>query len=359
MNFTISTISPVHIGKGSELQGNFEYLYFKDENLVAVIAPKKVLGVLGDDNLHQWIACIDNNQPLMPLLRDRKSDLRSVHIADRTFKMTTASDKPIRIQLHSGNRKPMIPGSSLKGAIRTALFAEWVLDNPGQVKDKRNLKDFRNNWSDKIINNLAFGNDPNHDIFRLLQVGDSYFSLTEAYSTNVINKHHSDWRIKSELTQVVEAIPAGQTAHFRICYNETLANRAGQNYFNRNQSNLQFNELFPMINSHTKRLLEDEIDYWDNSAGNPSALEDYLDEMKTIYEITNGCNLQQCVIRLGWGSGFRSMTGDWHGKMTDDDYYAMVRSIRPRHPEDLVFPKTTRFINGGVPLGFVKLSLKN
>lgn len=357
MNFNISTLTPIHIGNGIELQSNFEYLYFSDEKRIAVVNAQKVLDILGEEQIDQWISCIDNNQLLLSVLRTRKPDLKSADVADRIISSSSIPVKPIRMQVHSGTGKPLIPGSSLKGAIRTSLFAESILDNSNIIKDLRNLQDFRRNWNDKTINNLVFGNDPNHDIFRLLIVGDALFKKTEAFESNVINKYGDNWRIKPELTQIVETIPAGLNVTFRMQFNELLFKRAGNNYFNRNAIKLKFNELLPNINSHTRRLVEDEIKYWDDKAGNPSALGDYIDEMNNVLEAIDNCSNAECVLRLGWGSGFRSMTGDWHGEMTDNDYYDLVKSIRPRHPETLVFPKTTRFVKGGVPLGFVKLSI--
>ena len=96
--------------------------------------------------------------------------------------------------------------------------------------------------------------------------------------------------------------------------------------------------------------------YWGETEDNPEALGDYVEEMERISNIISSCAANECVIRMGWGSGFRFMTGDWQGNMTEDDYCRLVKSIRPKHPEDLIFPKTTRFINGGMPLGFIKMS---
>ena len=52
------------------------------------------------------------------------------------------------------------------------------------------------------------------------------------------------------------------------------------------------------------------------------------------------------------------MTGDWHINMTDDDYYDLVAALRPTHDETIQYPKTTRMIAGGEPLGFIKLTLQ-
>jgi CRISPR/Cas system CSM-associated protein Csm5 (group 7 of RAMP superfamily) len=91
----------------------------------------------------------------------------------------------------------------------------------------------------------------------------------------------------------------------------------------------------------------------------PDGFEDYLDEMKALLVAIDACGEKECVLRVGWGSGFRSMTGDWQGAMNDDDYDDLVNSLRSRKYEGLMFPKTTRFVGTGVPLGFIKLSIEN
>jgi CRISPR type III-A-associated RAMP protein Csm5 len=359
----ILTLTPLHIGSGNEYQPDFEYLYFEQERKVAVVDAEKVLNILGADNLHQWVACIDNKQPLMPLLRSRKNGMLAEDVAMRPIPAKHTPTRTIREQLHSGNGSALLPGTSLKGAIRTALWAELMLDNTKLAKDKRNLgnEDRRGGfrWSDQPLSKLFFGNDPNHDIFRLLQVGDAEFASTAVYQTDVINKiHNNTWDLKREVRQCVEAIPAGATSTAEIRFNELLSQRA-KSQFNRNAAKLQLEQLFPLINRHTKRLVEDEADYWEDTAGNPEPLEDFVEEMNNIVDAIEACQPSECILRTGWGSGFRSMTGDWHGAMTDDDYERLLKSVRPRHSVDLIFPKSMRFVKGGMPMGFVKLTLQS
>lgn len=358
----LTTLTPLHIGSGTEYQPEFEYLYFEQERKVAVVDAEKVLDILGADNLHQWVACIDNNQRLKALLDQRKSDLKASDVALRPIPAKHFPSRPIREQLHSGNGSPLLPGTSLKGAIRTAVWAELMLDNTQLAKDKRNLgnEDRRGGfrWSDQPLSKLFFGNDPNHDIFRLLQVGDAAFTDTAVYQTDVINKRGSSWEIKASVRQFVEAIPAGASSTTEIRFNELLNQRA-RDQFNRNAAKLQLEQLFPLINRHTKRLVEDEADYWEETAGNPEILEDFVEEMNKIVKAIDTCQPNECILRTGWGSGFRSMTGDWHGAMTDDDYERLLKSVRPRHSVDLIFPKSMRFVKRGMPLGFVMLSIVN
>jgi CRISPR-associated protein Csm5 len=361
----IQTLTPTHIGSGREIQGGYEYVYFKDERKIGVLDPKKVLDIIHEDNLAKWISCIETAKSItenLPQLKSCKSD----DISERVITCNKTVSKPVREQLHTGSGMPMIPGSSLKGALRTAVWAETLLDNAKLAKDKRNLGnvDFRGGfrWSDAPLQKTLFGSDPNHDIFRLLQVGDAHFVHTEVFQTQVLNLKGSAWKIdRGEGKGIspeawVEALPTGTTTTCHIQFNENLLKQAGShNTFNGNASKLQLTSLFALVNTYTQRLVSDEVDFWKNQ-DTPDGFQDFVTEMEVILAATQACGEHECIIRVGWGSGFRSMTGDWHAAMDENDYENLISSLRPRKYEGLMFPKTTRFTDRGVPLGFVKLS---
>lgn len=359
MNINISTLTPIHIGSGTEYQRNFEYIHFEDERKIALLDAQKVLGILGEQQLGHWISCIEQEKPLLPLIRQRKPDVRAVDVAFRQIRAENLPSKSVKAQIHTGVGVPIIPGSSIKGALRTAVWAEWILDNPKMVKSRRNLQNFRNVWDDSFLSKEVFGSDPNHDVFRLLQVGDVAFEgvETRAYEVNTINKMRNGWAIKDTLTQIVETITGEQPSSGRINHNGTLYKLVSGDYFPDTARNTVLDKLFPLVNQHTKRLIEEDIQYWNEKQDNPEPLGNYVEEMQQILAETTQCDKNSCILRLGWGSGFRAMTGDWHAEMTDNDYYSMVRSLRPKHPDNLVYPKSMRFIKGGKPLGFIKLKI--
>lgn len=352
---SIKTITPVHVGSGAEYEKEADFIFFKQENNVAFIDTSKVLSIIGESNIGHWITCIENKESLLSLLKKRKSDLKSADVSSRTVTCRGEPTKPvIRVQIHSGNGKAMVPGSSLKGSIRTAVFSEKLLDSPELVHRGANLKDGNGRFKDAILIKSILGNDPYRDIFRLLQVGDVEFQKTEVIQTDVINKHFNNWRLKPEITQFIEAIPEGQSAMLDLKFNNNLLLYAGH-YFNENANSLELDQLFRLTKEHTARLLEEEYNYW-NDQSNPAELGEYTDYLSDLIAQVDRCNSNETILRLGWGTGFRNMTGDWHGLMSDQDYNDLLRKIRPNHSTDLVFPKTTRFKKGGQPLGFVKLT---
>jgi CRISPR-associated protein Csm5 len=367
----ISTITPVHIGSGMEFQGKNEYVYFPKEKCVAVIDEAKVLAIIEPHNIQHWIDNIQVSEP-----KNRKSiltlpqmqNVKAEQIAKRILSIESGyveEIKALRGQIHSGNGMAMLPGTSLKGALRTALFANHIRnDKNNLIKRSNNLgrTDQQGNvirFDDTSLSKIVFGNSPNEDILRLLQVGDTHFTKTAFYRTESINLKYKKWEIKESITQQVEAIPAGMTATTRLVFNDLLEKQSiSKRLFNDNSQLLVPEKLFPLVNAHTQKIVENELSFWRDGEKNPELLGDFVDKLEEILNIIKNIKQgKEAVIRIGWGTGFHSMTGGWTNLLDDEFYYALVKSVRWKHPDNLLFPKTMRFISGGEPLGFVKLSL--
>ncbi|MBK9639530.1 MAG: type III-A CRISPR-associated RAMP protein Csm5 [Bacteroidetes bacterium] len=163
----IETLSPVHIGSGRQLMGGIEYLYMSKEDSIAVLDDKKILNLLGKERLDKWIAIINQNGSVLELLNNVDPALNSSKIALRNVGCginRPQQQNSIREHLLAGNMKPTIPGSSLKGCIRTAWFRKEVLkiakiDKTKMGKTSFNSKirkeDFK--WNQKQLNEELIG----------------------------------------------------------------------------------------------------------------------------------------------------------------------------------------------------------
>jgi CRISPR-associated protein Csm5 len=367
----ITTLTPLHIGSGIELQGKNEYVFFPKEKCVAIIDEARVLAIIEPHNIQHWIDNIQvsepkNRQSILTL--PKMQNVKSEQIAKRILNIEggfVEEIKALREQIHSGNGMAMLPGTSLKGALRTTLFANYIRNDKSNLIRRSNYlgrTDQRGNvirFDDTPLSKTIFGNSPNEDILRLLQVGDTHFTKTAFYRTESINLKYKKWEIKDSITTQVEAIPAGMTATTRILYNDLLEKRAlEKRLFNDNRRFLVPEKLLSLINAHTKRLVENELSFWRDDENNPDVLGGFVDKMEEILNIIENVKEgKEAVIRIGWGTGFHSMTGGWTNLLDDEYYYALVKSVRRNHPDNLLFPKTMRFVSGGEPLGFVKLSL--
>ena len=389
-NFQITTITPVHIGSGDMLQGNYEFLYFSEDNEIALIDDKKILDLIQEENIGHWVSTVENGESLLSYLQGRFGKLKACDVANQVLKVTGEAKlqmsgnktTTLRGQLKSLDNS-IIAGSSLKGSIRTALLSYFINQDPDIrfYQNNFNLTNRNQKFSDEKVIRKHFGNDPNHDILRLLQVGDATFNGSNiCLYTSTINLYNSrKWEFKKEIDQYIECLPTGANAEVRLKFNRLLfeqaqwrALKSKVSYGNRDETYrlfdskqpefLQFGKLFPIINGHTSRVIGNELSFWNKRKEEyPPEIDEYIEQLKIILnQITKISSEEQtCILRLGWGSGFRNMTGDWQeDMMTEKDLDALIKELRPKHDVNLTFPKTRRMASDGTPLGFVKLVLE-
>lgn len=378
-NALITTLTPVHVGSGRTLQKHIDYVHFSNikNGPIALIDEEKVLAILGRDNLGKWMETIENKKDLLTLINKHESSLQPNKLARRLIK---ARDNPglhneLYEQLTDGMGRPYIPGSSIKGSIRTALFTYMLRQNPSFL-EKLNPSKF---IDDELM--IALMATPersevsnfkqetsNKDIFRFLRVGDIHFTSTQSIMVKAVNLKRTGWAEDNRLSQWTECIPENQEARSRIDFaDDTLLTTAKSQKIQKEQTEtvgkgvdlLRKKELLQIVNNHTTHLLQRELNFIKQQ--NDSNLEQYAEQIETLLAQTKQCGPEECVIRLGKHSGFLFMTGDWQRElMKESDYILLKNHVRRKQhtPANLPLPKTRRFTKAGMPLGFVKITIK-
>ncbi|MDR1886415.1 MAG: type III-A CRISPR-associated RAMP protein Csm5 [Prevotellaceae bacterium] len=363
----IETLTPVHIGSGNMLYNNTDFVGVRigNEPCLAVISEEKIWKLLGEQHLDNWLQAITERKPLRDFLQKFAPNAKSIDYSKRRMPLF-ADLKPndtLKETLHNGMGLPYIPGSSIKGAIRTAILASVVKT----IQDKENaIQEFKNGKtlvSAKKIETKAFGIDPNSDAFRFIHVGDAYFEKDSEIAMRLINLNvrnsENDLMDKSK-PQLVEAICQDVQCSIQLKiareYYDFVKQRFDQ------VGRLPVNsadDLFRMINSHTRKLVEDEIEIWNNIAKNKIGGEGYIEQMQNIFDTINACeDGKSCVLRIGHTSGWRFITGAWAEKLWNFKD-VVVPASRPKNHnyENYDFPKTRRLDTESYIMGFVKLTL--
>jgi hypothetical protein len=114
-----------------------------------------------------------------------------------------------------------------------------------------------------------------------------------------------------------------------------------------------------MINQHTKILVNDEIEYWNDI--NKVGAEDYINEMQKIMNEVDNCKQgKSCVLRIGHASGWRFITGAWTEALNNFKE-VVVPASRPKNHTytEYDFPKTRRLDEESFVLGFVILTIQS
>lgn len=368
----IETLTAVHIGSGETLQYGTDFVPGKTEDgdVLSIIEPRKVLDLIGVDNVQQWVKAIERKEPTSQVVKRYVPNAKLEDYSNRIIlEWSDVRDTDtLKEQIHNGQGRPYIPGSSIKGAIRTSILAS-LADTIQSKENKidKSGKDFKGFFKQKAdakrIESELFGATPNNDIFRFLQVGDAYFGELREVAIRMVNinerERHSFW--DTSKPQLIEAISPEDDSEFQLKLNISEYN------FSRGKVNQLPScmsseaELFRTINTHTQKLLCEELEYWEEREDKDESdkVTIYLEKVNDILSIAKACkDGKECILRIGHGSGWCFITGAWAKSLKNFDSLVVPVS-RPKNSnyEQYDFPKTRRVDDECELLGFVKLSI--
>lgn len=255
------------------------------------------------------------------------------------------------------NGTPILPGSSLKGSIRSVLFQYLG----GISKDGREV----------------FGSSNDGDEFmRFVKISDAEFEKTELVNTKIFNLRgngnnwQGGWKSSGNSTDV-KYQPTG----FNTLYESLMPNQKGYaslmlslalydnfekcNEIHRThlktekkrpilQNDIQ--TLFGIINQHTKEYLKKERAFFEKYATDRT--EEIVSSIDLLLSKIPTDN-SYCILKMSAGSGFHSITGDWQF-----DDYTKTPLDRKRVKEGKVNPKSRKIAVWSDKMslmGFVKL----
>ncbi len=323
ISWQVTLLTPLHIGDGVEMQENLDYI--SGQAGLQVVNLEEMLEAVASVN-HQAIGEMGRqNFDLPRFLRDYGVSLKPSY----TLPLATgATVKSLRRFLKNGLGQPYVPGSSLKGALRTALLAPLLAAGAAQhtATSPRTHGDLQNALK------ASAGPDPNHDLFRPLQVSDSagleaqdVLGAEEIKFFNIAEGDKGGWKDFSSRRTVsrfdsaagiyVEALKSGAVFHVQAALDGFLgqpAIRRGLGYSG--ESGFEtFSALARTINSHSRSLAEREREFFKGYGVSPAAV-----FLGTVIERFATLSGDSFILRLAWGSGWKGMTGDWiHGHELD------------------------------------------
>ncbi|RKU22867.1 type III-A CRISPR-associated RAMP protein Csm5 [Candidatus Poribacteria bacterium] len=379
--YQLQTLTPVHIGSGetlSHIDGCYANGRWYRIDLDKVLAhPSTDLNALTSEMARRdfrWER----------YLRQHGSNL-SEFSAYSLLCPQNPEEVEIREAIKTVQNHPYIPGSTLKGAIRTALLGEILNENSNiyseSLSQLENLIDQgprgnpRREQPARRIEGLAFGRDPNRDIFRALQVSDTMpldsSSLEIGMAWTVTLDQNDQLTQKIDRGQAyknfVQQIQARQCLTFTLKIDELL-------FREREKTRLGFSELqektlydiAEVCRSATDELIQSEQDFFDYY---------HLSEIANVYDKLIGLNNAlpegAFLLQIGWGTGYHSNTVT--SLFTNDEKSPenLQMDLRERFKlgesrsrrgnyDEREFPKTRRILYRGqnpiAPLGWVKIS---
>lgn len=363
----IETITPLHVGSGKLYRRGIDFDLQKNQ-LLFYDTPK----------VHARIARAGNaaiTRYETELLSEHPSlqkFFRAVGWKDHEFlrhrlSVSTKFIRDVKGQMKTGLGVPIIPGSSLKGALRTAMLSDYFDEHPEQKESLFRLRNPNKQKADRRIIEAVFGDDPNHDVMRQVNVSDVEFakdalSLFELKVANLThdgygflntfkkqNEHPDKWKMATSI--VAEAVkPGTQSQTFTLAFDGFLEENHHK-VFGKKQIPLK-GDFFGAVDYHYRVLARKEHDFF---------AEHGMDEAARFYQqniLDREFGDTEVLIRVGWGGGWKFMTGDW---LSVQQLQQVRRQYRLGKKDHSVFPKSRRLAIENnfpsVPLGWAVLRL--
>jgi len=361
---TVETLSPLHIGSGTRLLLGYD-----------LVAHQGVTYRIHEDAFFEdklAAAEMEGQQAVQRLLLGRPASelLEPADYArDELFRYrlpgipsSTADGSEVQEQIKDVFGRPYLPGSTLKGALRTILF--WGMT----VRNKRQLAwdhlGHRRTWASQQWERSAFGRNPNHDFLRALQVADSRPQTPQEARLTLrrVRIYPTRQRDRRGLDVDVEAVGAEGEFHLTIAIDEYGFRDGIVQELEWQGKRDWFLYLAALANERAHERLEAERDFFGRGA--PLA----RDMCVTWLELMEGLADNECLLQIGWGAGWESKTLGRDVLGTDDrrfenllQNYHLTKE-RERRPGD-PFPKTRALAlneaeQPACPMGWVRVRLE-
>lgn len=359
MKCTIETITPVHIGNDKEY-GPSEYYLSKSTNgdpILVKIDVTKVFKSLSEEQKDDFIQHLTD--PSFQLGDYLQNVLGQKPPQIKKYISVVRCKNPQIIKEHIKTvDKTYIPGSSIKGAIRTAILHNIITyEDIDKIKDLIQISHHNNfvKWRDaQTFQNQLFANSRMNEsyssIFKFLQITDTTlapFPSIYALISLKVGQNRSEWysRNGNIVFTYAETIGIGRKIDFEIdsTYNSLVHNKLNLedkvNY-------IKMDKIKEFLFKFSNDYITHEINFAQKY--NLEFLENFYKKLKEKNEPDSP------LMRIGHGSGFLSVTIGLRLKEEDPETYELVRkTFRRSYPFE--FPKTRRLTTHKTPIGWAKV----
>ncbi len=381
----IEVVSALHIGTGEKLRG---VSFFKRNNSVFIIDPKKLLARVKESSrlADAYVIAVEQNQRM-----DQFLDQNHIGFSDVAMEIPSGRDVGNEILpfIQTVDGWPYVPGSTLKGAVRSALLRYRLLSQQTalddiQAKMRKTLdwrrKEIKKNPGDKDritkecrqkmnqeLKNAFFGTDEHHDVMRCFQFGDCEFeddSDTEIATVQVLSTTRSKTLAPKNIRLNPEIVGQGGKFSGSMSVNTFLLTPiAAELKFPIASQELNVGKLLAACNQVAADDMAREFRFY-SEFGHATLAKWYRDVLEVRYK---NLRKNECLLHLAWGSGFGPKTPD---DLYPDDVFEDIRwafNLGKFVPDEQgkripikPFPKSRKIVVSGerqIPLGWIKITV--
>ncbi len=401
IKLSIQTLTPVSIGgdKGEQLSPYADYVFSRDGKMLHFLHLKKLEATVAnqgiiDEYVHAIRNTMDNNRSEFDLEQFITGRLH------QSIDYFTARCVPQQ-GLSPGQRvfitpivknagAPYIPGSSIKGALRTAILYDWLVNTePGEPYMKRavaaldQLAQLREKWFNlkknradsrtirqveveiKKLDRVIFDED---DLFgrlndgpesRFLRVRDTAPLPKDALEVQSLRRIRIvPGKGKSTIPQVVEAIPAYTSLESEISVLPSFT-KPELAYWNKADTS----QLLAYLNAFSTACIENEITELTDAIEDGYRL-DFASEIRRLLkfyeELKERCNQGELILRIGFGKTVNDnslLLAALHGPDFNQAWHNMRAAFHKIRRKEDFYPVTRLITPGGLPMGWVAVKV--
>lgn len=315
----LEVLTPLSVGAGNENDWVCGVDYVIKDGKVYVIDMERAAR-LGIDVERLASAFAQSDQRAIINLMGNRLKQASSRVFEAPVETTNPIKSFMRTQLMD---KPVVPGSSLKGAIRSCLFNDFH----GPKRQGEKLEG---------INDTVFGTMKDGDVFtRFIHVGDIVMPSTGLVNTKIFNLRgrgddwNGGWKHSGRETTanyqptgfntLYECVEPGlkgigaidmTNRAFELLCKKFQDDHKTQAYLDKKQNVMQggIKALFHIINSTTRNYLEKEREFFDTY--HTDRVDEIIDKIDDLLKLIPADD-SYCVMKMSAGVGFHSITGDW------------------------------------------------
>jgi CRISPR-associated protein Csm5 len=293
---TVTTITPVHIGSGRELLHAYDYVV-RDRrtwriNEDALLDAQNV----DDPRLAEQLARSRPAELLKPGdFREGSPFFRYVLLGQPR---SVGEGAQLREQLKDAFDRPYLPGSTLKGALRTALG--WYAWGERKLQPETRQLNRDRRFAAQRYEQMLFGRDPNHDLLRALQVSDSEpigVDRLMVANAQVINRQG-----KLQAPIEMEAIRPESAFRLTIKIDRQLFSRWAQQRDLQLRGGEMLERLPQIVGNYARQHCSREATWFKNVQGGTRIVQFYQQLAQT------NTGSKRFLIALGWGTGWENKT---------------------------------------------------
>jgi CRISPR-associated protein Csm5 len=293
---TVTTITPLHIGSGRELLNEYDYAIQKGRtwriNEDALLDAQDA----DDPRVAEQLARSRPVQLLKPL--DYQEGSPFFRYSLRGAPRSTGEGAQLREQLKDAYDRPYLPGTTLKGALRTALG--WYMWEARQLQPEGRNLNRKREFAARQYEQALFGKDPNHDLLRALQVSDS--EPLGADRLMVANARVINRRGELKAPIEMEAIASESVFHLTVKIDRQLFSDWAKAGGLTLRGDKLLEQLPQVVSRHTQERVAREAVWFAKAEGGVRIAQFYqqLAQAKT--------SNRRFLIALGWGTGWEDKT---------------------------------------------------